>query len=91
MMFLTVVQPKITEIESYLIGFLEKDATAFCKELWDLCRSAQENAQGIPPELLKAKTLEVEKERVSGLQHNAHRNLPNTVTGATGTCFGQGA
>ena len=59
------MQPNIKEIEGYLTGFLEKDAEPFCKELWNLCLSAQENEQGVPQELLKAKMLEIQKEEVT--------------------------
>lgn len=47
-----------------LTGFLDKDTAKFCKELWLLCLSAQENPQGVPKELLEAKKLELIQEKV---------------------------
>ncbi|KAJ6157471.1 PWI domain mRNA processing protein [Penicillium chermesinum] len=47
--------PDIKSMQIQLMGFLEKDTAAFCKELWGLCLSAQESPQGIPKELLEAK------------------------------------
>lgn len=46
-------------------GFLAKDAAPFAKTLWKLLLSAQNNAQGVPQELLDAKKAELEQERVS--------------------------
>jgi serine/arginine repetitive matrix protein 1 len=43
---------------------LDKDTAIFCKELWNLCLSAQSNAQGVPKELLEAKKLELKQEKV---------------------------
>ncbi|KAL2366720.1 hypothetical protein RJZ56_000305 [Blastomyces dermatitidis] len=47
-----------------LTGFLDKDTPKFCKELWNLCLSAQTNPQGVPKELLEAKKLELRQEKV---------------------------
>ncbi|KEF61809.1 uncharacterized protein A1O9_03379 [Exophiala aquamarina CBS 119918] len=47
-----------------LTGFLDKDTPKFCKELWNLCLSAQSNPQGVPKELLEAKKLELIQEKV---------------------------
>jgi serine/arginine repetitive matrix protein 1 len=43
---------------------LDKDTAKFCKELWNLCLSAQANPQGVPKELLEAKKLELRQEKV---------------------------
>jgi serine/arginine repetitive matrix protein 1 len=59
-----VKQPNIKELQVQLSGFLDKDAAAFCHELWKLCLSAQGNPQGIPKELLEAKKSELIQERV---------------------------
>lgn len=48
-----------------LTGFLDKDTPRFCKELWNLCLSAQSSDQGVPKELLEAKKLELIQERAS--------------------------
>lgn len=58
-------QPDIKSLQIQLTGFLDKDTAKFCKELWSLCLSAQENAQGVPKELLEAKKLELIQEKVS--------------------------
>ncbi|EON64323.1 hypothetical protein W97_03554 [Coniosporium apollinis CBS 100218] len=55
--------PNIKNIQIQLTGFLEKDTAAFCKELWNLCLSAQSNPQGVPKELLEAKKLELIQEK----------------------------
>jgi len=52
-------------LQIQLGGFLEKDTASFCKELWNLCLSAQANAQGVPQELLEAKKLELIQEKVN--------------------------
>ncbi|EFE32702.1 uncharacterized protein ARB_00527 [Trichophyton benhamiae CBS 112371] len=50
-----------------LTGFLEKDTAKFCKDLWNLCLSAQDSPQGVPKELLEAKKLELmQEQRESG-------------------------
>lgn len=57
-------QPDIKRMQIQLAGFLDKDTAPFCKELWNLCISAQENPQGVAQELLEAKKLELIQERV---------------------------
>lgn len=47
-----------------LTGFLDKDTAKFCKELWNLCLSAQSNPQGVPKELLEAKKQELMQGKV---------------------------
>lgn len=60
-------QPDIKVLQIQLTGFLDKDTPKFCKELWNLCLSAQENPQGVPKELLEAKKLELIQEKVGPL------------------------
>lgn len=57
-------QPDIKVLQIQLTGFLDKDTAKFCKELWNLCLSAQSNPQGVPKELLEAKKLELIQEKV---------------------------
>lgn len=47
-----------------MLGFLGKNAAKFSKELWALFLSAQENPNGVPPQLLEAKKEELLKQRV---------------------------
>jgi serine/arginine repetitive matrix protein 1 len=47
-----------------MTGFLGKNASKFSKELWELFLSAQENPNGVPPQLLEAKKEELLKQRV---------------------------
>ncbi|PSN63347.1 PWI domain-containing protein [Corynespora cassiicola Philippines] len=69
--------PNIKEIQIQLTGFLEKDTPAFCKELWNLMLSAQENKKGVPKELLEAKKTELQQELVCN--HAPHlRAIPLT-------------
>nr|XP_001400291.2 PWI domain mRNA processing protein [Aspergillus niger CBS 513.88] len=56
--------PDIKSLQIQLTGFLDKDTGKFCKELWSLCLSAQENPQGVPKELLEAKKLELIQEKI---------------------------
>ncbi|KAJ9500273.1 hypothetical protein LTR99_001476 [Exophiala xenobiotica] len=56
--------PDIKALQISLTGFLDKDTPKFCKELWNLCLSAQSNAQGVPKELLEAKKLELIQEKI---------------------------
>ncbi|KAL9127300.1 MAG: hypothetical protein Q9217_003787 [Psora testacea] len=56
--------PDIKVLQIQLTGFLDKDTAKFCKELWLLCLSAQNNAQGVPKELLEAKKLELIQEKI---------------------------
>ncbi|GAB1213773.1 hypothetical protein ATERTT37_002926 [Aspergillus terreus] len=57
--------PDIKSLQIQLTGFLDKDTAKFCKELWSLCLSAQENPQGVPKELLEAKKLELIQEKIA--------------------------
>ena len=59
------LQPDVKVLQIQLTGFLDKDTATFCKELWNLCLSAQTNPQGVPKELLEAKKLELIQEKVS--------------------------
>ncbi|PKY07986.1 PWI domain-containing protein [Aspergillus campestris IBT 28561] len=56
--------PDIKSLQIQLTGFLDKDTANFCKELWSLCLSGQENPQGVPKELLEAKKLELIQEKL---------------------------
>ncbi|OJJ79854.1 uncharacterized protein ASPGLDRAFT_69757 [Aspergillus glaucus CBS 516.65] len=56
--------PDVKSLQIQLTGFLDKDTGKFCKELWSLCLSAQENPQGVPKELLEAKKLELIQEKI---------------------------
>ncbi|CAF9932635.1 MAG: hypothetical protein GOMPHAMPRED_006626 [Gomphillus americanus] len=56
--------PDIKDLQIKLTGFLDKDTPKFCKELWNLCLSAQSNAQGVPKELLEAKKMELMQEKI---------------------------
>ena len=56
--------PNIKELQINLTGFLDKDTPKFCKELWNLCLSAQTSPQGVPKELLEAKKLELIQEKI---------------------------
>ncbi|OOQ81690.1 hypothetical protein PEBR_42769 [Penicillium brasilianum] len=56
--------PNIKALQIQLTGFLDKDTPKFCKELWSLCLSGQENPQGVPKELLEAKKLELMQEKI---------------------------
>ncbi|EXJ63528.1 uncharacterized protein A1O5_11289 [Cladophialophora psammophila CBS 110553] len=56
--------PDIKALQISLTGFLDKDTPKFCKELWNLCLSAQSNPQGVPKELLEAKKLELIQEKI---------------------------
>ncbi|KAI2786290.1 hypothetical protein POX_g08673 [Penicillium oxalicum] len=56
--------PDIKSLQIQLTGFLDKDTPKFCKELWSLCLSGQENPQGVPKELLEAKKQELMQEKL---------------------------
>ncbi|MCJ1326700.1 hypothetical protein MMC10_003365 [Thelotrema lepadinum] len=56
--------PDIKDLQIKLTGFLDKDTPKFCKELWNLCLSAQDNPQGVAKELLEAKKLELIQEKI---------------------------
>ncbi|KAF2723243.1 PWI domain-containing protein [Polychaeton citri CBS 116435] len=55
--------PNIKELQIALSGFLESDAPKFSQDLWKLLLSAQNNAQGIPQEMLEAKKMELIQKR----------------------------
>ncbi|DAA75787.1 TPA_exp: Uncharacterized protein A8136_1509 [Trichophyton benhamiae CBS 112371] len=57
--------PNIKHLQINLTGFLEKDTAKFCKDLWNLCLSAQDSPQGVPKELLEAKKLELMQEQAA--------------------------
>lgn len=57
-------KPNIKEIQLNLNGFLEKNTGKFCKELWELLVAAQDDKDGIPPQLIQMKKEEMEQERV---------------------------
>lgn len=67
---LTSGQPDIKALQINLTGFLDKDTPKFCKELWSLCLSGQENPQGVPKELLEAKKQELMQEKVKHTNGN---------------------
>lgn len=56
-------QPQIKAIQIQLTGFLGKDAPSFCTKLWNLMLDAQQQC-GVPAELLKAKVVELQQEKV---------------------------
>lgn len=62
--FFFFFQPDIKRLQIQLTGFLDKDTPTFCKDLWNLCLSAQSSPQGVPKELLEAKKLELMQEKV---------------------------
>lgn len=62
-----------------LTGFLDKDTAGFCKELWNLCLSAQSNPQGVPKELLEAKKLELIQEKVCLATHITCSSTNNSI------------
>jgi hypothetical protein len=43
------------KLRTKLRGFLGRDTYGFCKELWELCLSAQSNSEGIPYRYLNTK------------------------------------
>lgn len=53
----TEVDPRILQIN--LTGFLEKNTSLFCKELWTLLISAAEGPSGIPQKFLDEKAAEL--------------------------------
>ncbi|TLD12741.1 uncharacterized protein PgNI_04874 [Pyricularia grisea] len=56
--------PDIKGLQIQLTGFLDKETPGFCKELWNLCLSAQASPQGVPKELLEAKKRELMQEKI---------------------------
>ena len=71
-LILTSYKPEIKVLQIQLTGFLDKDTPKFCKELWNLCLSAQTSPQGVPKELLEAKKLELLQEKVRLTDDSAH-------------------
>ena len=71
---ISIPQPDIKSLQIQLTGFLDKDTPKFCKELWNLCLSAQTNPQGVPKELLEAKKLELIQEKVCRARRNTWDN-----------------
>jgi hypothetical protein len=69
---LTSYKPEIKVLQIQLTGFLDKDTPKFCKELWNLCLSAQTSPQGVPKELLEAKKLELMQEKVRVTDGSVH-------------------
>lgn len=55
------------ELQYNVTGFLEKEASAFCKELQRLCVSAQSSPQGVPQELVEEKKAELKREKVGNI------------------------
>ncbi|DBA02903.1 TPA: LOW QUALITY PROTEIN: hypothetical protein N0F65_005930 [Lagenidium giganteum] len=49
------------QMQVALMGFLEKDAAVFMKELWELLLSAQAHSTGIPTQILEKKKQELEQ------------------------------
>merc|ERR1711939_681094 len=66
--------PDIKALQISLTGFLDKDTPKFCKDLWNLCLSAQSNPQGVPKELLEAKKLELIQEKIDAEKAAADAN-----------------
>ncbi|KAH9210703.1 PWI domain-containing protein [Leptodontidium sp. 2 PMI_412] len=71
--------PDIKTMQIQLTGFLDKDTAGFCKELWNLCLSAQSNPQGVPKELLEAKKLELIQEKVCLATHITCSSTNNSI------------
>lgn len=61
-----------------MTGFLGKNASKFSKELWQLFLSAQENPNGVPPQLLEAKKEELLKQRVRSHILTPLQTVPGT-------------
>ena len=55
------VDPRQLQIS--LMGFLEKNTSLFCKELWGLLVSANETGTGIPQRFLDEKAEELRRQR----------------------------
>ncbi|KAF2874865.1 hypothetical protein BDV95DRAFT_563798 [Massariosphaeria phaeospora] len=62
--------PNIRSIHVALSGFLDKDTAAFCKELWILLLSAQDNPNGVPQAMVDAKKLEIAKQQAAEALRN---------------------
>ncbi|BFZ62191.1 hypothetical protein YB2330_003273 [Saitoella coloradoensis] len=79
--------PDPRKIQISLTGFLEKNAPAFTKELWNLLLSAQDNPTGIPTELIELKKAEMRarKEEDDRIRQNIQgRQPPNGSFGGRG-------
>ncbi|KAJ6116446.1 hypothetical protein N7512_006171 [Penicillium capsulatum] len=83
--------PDIKALQIQLTGFLDKDTSKFCKELWSLCLSGQENPQGVPKELLEAKKLELMQEKPKKLPKplDARRNKTKPASVTWRICDGE--
>lgn len=66
-------------LQIQLQGFLDKDAPAFCKELWGLLLDAQTSSHGIPKAIVDAKKQELKQEKV-GMWILDPRRLANLYT-----------
>lgn len=73
-----LLQPDIKSLQIQLTGFLDKDTAPFCKDLWNLCLSAQASPQGVPKELLEAKKMELMQEKASYADHT-QRQWPTQI------------
>ncbi|KAF3056316.1 hypothetical protein GL218_06802 [Daldinia childiae] len=71
--------PDIKSMQIQLTGFLDKDTASFCKDLWNLCLSAQSSPQGVPKELLEAKKLELIQEKTRLLKNLEFDERPRSV------------
>ncbi|KAI0851448.1 hypothetical protein F5Y00DRAFT_259457 [Daldinia vernicosa] len=71
--------PDIKSMQIQLTGFLDKDTAPFCKDLWNLCLSAQSSPQGVPKELLEAKKLELIQEKTRLLKNHESDVRPRSV------------
>lgn len=56
--------PNIKEIQLNLHGFLEDATPKFCKQLWEMLVAAQDDKDGIPPQLIALKKEQMEQDRV---------------------------
>ncbi|KAL9039497.1 MAG: hypothetical protein Q9214_004853 [Letrouitia sp. 1 TL-2023] len=69
----------LLENSRFLTGFLQKGTPKFCKDLWTLCLSAQNNSSGVPKELLEAKKLELIQEKLMKKPGNAKSKRGNEI------------
>jgi len=51
------------DMQINLMGFLERDAGLFMTELWELLVGAQKSPNGIPPQFLERKKLEIQQKK----------------------------
>ncbi|OTB18422.1 hypothetical protein K445DRAFT_248995 [Daldinia sp. EC12] len=80
--------PDIKSMQIQLTGFLDKDTASFCKDLWNLCLSAQSSPQGVPKELLEAKKLELIQEKTRLLKNREFDGKPRSVATASYQTYG---